>query len=127
MTPLQRGVYRVIWVALAVSMCIYGVIDWIVIGKHVHLQPLEQELRSPLVLGLYGAAVLMFIAALRFTEWSKQPIFVARLAFFESCAIFGLVASFLTNDWRLFLPTWALAMLGFLQTLPPSAEYTPGP
>lgn len=127
MTPLQRRLFQVIWVGLVVASCIYGVIDYIVIGPHFHLQTFEDELRSPLVLGLYGAALLTFLGAFRLTAVRKQPVFVARLALFEACAIFGLVAAFATNDWRLFLPTWALAMVGFLQTLPPSAEYTPGP
>ena len=125
MTPLQRRQFQIIWLGLVVATCIYGVIDYVVIGQRVHLQTLEQEIRSPLVLALYGLALLMFLGAFRFTALDKQPVFIARLAFFESCAIFGLIASFLTNDWRLFLPTFALAMLGFVQTLPPSAEYTP--
>ena len=127
MTPLQRRVFQLIWVALFIASCIYGVIDYVVVGAQVHLQTLEQELRSPIVLTLYGAAIVVFFAAFAFQRTRLQNIFVARLALFESCAIFGLVAAFLTNDWRLFLPTWALSIIGFLQTLPPTAEYTPGP
>lgn len=108
-------------------MGIYAIIDWVVLGARVHMQTLEQELRSPIVLVLYIAAAVTFLGAFALRDTRRQPIFIARLAVFEACAIYGLVASFVTNDWRLFFPTWALAMLGFVQTLPPSAEYTPGP
>ena len=119
--------FQIIWLALVTATCIYGVIDYVVVGHLVHLQTLEQELRSPVVLALYGAAALTFLGVLALTATRRRQIFIARLALFESVAIYGLLAAFLTNDWRLFLPTWALAMLGFVQTLPPSAEYTPGP
>lgn len=120
--------FQIIWLALATASCIYGVIDWVVIGRLVHLQTFEQEIRSPTVLALYGAAAAAFlVATFALTATRRREIFIARLALFEACAIFGLIAAFLTNDWRLFLPAWALAMLGFVQTLPPSAEYTPGP
>jgi hypothetical protein len=119
--------FQFIWLALVTATCVYGVIDYVVIGHLVHLQTFEQELRSAAVLVLYGAAAATFLAAFALKATRRRRIFIARLALFESVAIYGLVASFLTNDWRLFLPTWALAMLGFVQTLPPSAEYTPGP
>src|SRR3954452_13574862 len=127
MTPTERRIFRLIWVALATATCIYGVIDYVVIGPLVHLQTIEQELRTPVVLALYAIATLTFLGAFGLAATRRRPIFIARLALFESVAIYGLIASFVTNDWRLFLPTWALAMLGFVQTLPPSAEYTPGP
>lgn len=127
MTPLQRRALQLIWVALFVATCIYGVIDWVVVGHLTHLQTFEQELRSPTVLLLYGLAIATFLAALAVRTWQRQNLFVMRLALFEACALFGLVAAFLTNDWRLFVPAWALSALGFLQTIPPSAEYTPGP
>jgi len=119
--------FQIIWLALVTATCIYGVIDYVVIGRLVHLQTFEQELRSPAVLALYGAAVLTFLGAFALSATRQRQIFIMRLALYESIEIYGLVAAFLTNDWRLFLPTWALAMLGFVQTLPPSAEYTPGP
>lgn len=127
MTPSQRRVFQLIWVALFFASCIYAVIDYIVIGQHVHVQTLEQELRSPLVLALYGAAAATFLCAFALQSTRRQNIFTARLALFEACAIFALLAAFVTNDWRLYLPGWALAVLGFVQTLPPTAEYTPGP
>lgn len=127
MTPLQRRVFQLIWVALFIATCIYGVIDWVVVGPHFHVQTLEQELRSSMVLGFYAVGVAVFLSAFALTATRRQNIFMARLALFEACAICGLLAAFLTNDWRLYLPTWALAAIGFLQTLPPSAEYTPGP
>ena len=127
MTPLQRRVFQFIWVGLFIASCIYGVIDYVVIGPLVPLRTFEEELRSPLVLALYGAAALAFLGGFSLTGTRRQNIFTMRLALFETCAIFGLIAAFVTNDWRLFLPAWALAALGFLQTLPPRAEYTPGP
>lgn len=125
MTPSQRRVFQVVWVALFIATCIYAVLDWVVVGHLVHVQTFEQELRSPLVLVLYALAVVTFLAAFAFQATRRQNIYVARLALFEACAVFGLIAAFLTNDWRLFLPTWALAVVGFVQTLPPRAEYTP--
>jgi len=119
--------FQFIWLALVTATCIYGVVDYVVIGHLVHLQTFEQELRSPIILVLYGAAAITFLGAFALSATRQRQIFIMRLALYESIAIYGLVAAFLTNDWRLFLPTWALAMLGFVQTLPPSAEYTPGP
>jgi len=119
--------FQFIWLALVTATCIYGVVDYVVLSRLVHLQTFEQELRSPTVLALYSAAVLTFLGAFALSATRRRQIFIARLALYESIAIYGLLAAFLTNDWRLFLPTWALAMLGFVQTLPPSAEYTPGP
>jgi len=119
--------FQIIWLALVTATCIYGVIDYVVIGHLVHLQTFEQELRSTPVLALYAAAALTFLGAFALKATRRRQIFIARLALFEAVAIYGLIAAFLTNDWRLFLPTWALSMLGFVQTLPPSAEYTPGP
>ncbi len=44
--------------------------------------------------------------------------FIVRLALFEATAIYGMVAAFLTYDWRLFAPTWILAVAGFIQSFP---------
>jgi len=127
MMPAERRAFQLIWVALFIATCIYSVVDWIVIRPQIRVHGFEAEIRSPLVLVLYGAAVATFLGALMISPPRRREKFIARLALFESCAIFGLVAAFVTNDWRLFFPTWVLALIGFLQTLPPSAEYTPGP
>jgi len=127
MTPTERRQLQIIWVGLVTASCIYGVIDWVVVGRLVHVKSLEQELRSPVVLALYGVAALTFLTALGVRITPRRQMLIVRLALFEAVAIYGLLAAFLTNDWRLFLPTWVLAMLGFVQTLPPSAEYTPRP
>jgi hypothetical protein len=127
MMPAERRAFQFVWVGLVVASCIYGVIDWIVIRPQIRMNGFEAEIRSPMVLVLYGAAVLTFLGALAISPGRRREKFITRLALFESVAIFGLIAAFVTNDWRLFVPTWALAIIGFLQTLPPSAEYTPGP
>jgi hypothetical protein len=127
MMPAERRTFQFIWVALVVATCIYGVIDWIVVRPQIRVNGFEQEIRSPLVLVLYAAAVVSFFGALTIAPARRREKFIARMALCESVAIFGLVAAFVTNDWRLFIPTWALALIGFLQTMPPSAEYTPGP
>ena len=127
MMPAERRALQFVWVGLVVASCIYGVIDWIVIRPQVRLNGFEAEIRSPLVLVLYGAAVATFLGALMIVPGRRREKFIARLALFEAVTIFGLIAAFVTNDWRLFLPGWALAALGFVQTLPPRAEYTPGP
>lgn len=127
MTPLERRIWQLMWVALFIATCIYGVVDFIVIRPLVPLQTLEDELRSPIVLVLYGLAVVIFFIG-RSIPYPTRNRYTTRLALLESCAIFGLVAAFLTNDWRLYFPTWVLAAIGFLQTLPPRIEerYTPG-
>jgi hypothetical protein len=38
--------------------------------------------------------------------------------------IFGLVAAFLTKDWRLYLFPWALAIVGFIRELPRESSRT---
>lgn len=125
--PTERRTFQFVWVALVVATCIYGVIDWIVIRPQIRVNGFEAELRSPIVLVLYAAAVATFLGALTISPSRRREKFITRLALFESVAIFGLIAAFVTNDWRLFIPAWALAIVGFLQSLPPSAEYTPGP
>jgi hypothetical protein len=43
---------------------------------------------------------------------------IAALALFEACAIYGLVAAFFARDWRLFLPTWIVGLIGMLRVYP---------
>jgi cation transport ATPase len=125
--PLERRIRQLMWVALFIATCIYGVVDFIVIRPLLPLHTFEDELRTPVVLVLYALAIVAFVIG-RSIAVSSRNRYTARLALMESCAIFGLVAAFVLNDWRLYFPTWVLSAIGFLQTFPPRVEerYTPG-
>ena len=57
-------------------------------------------------------------AALPLKHAPARTRMIMSLAIFESCAIFGLVSTFLLQDWRLYLAPWALAVIGFLRSWP---------
>jgi hypothetical protein len=109
----------VIWFAIVFSTVLYLLIAVIRSGP---LGDFEAVTRQPVVLGLYGAALAAFLAGWlvvrQIVSGPPRMTMVAALAVFESCAIFGLVAAFLTSDWRTYLGPWALALIGFLREWP---------
>jgi hypothetical protein len=134
---------RVIWFVLLMSIVIYGVIAWMVVGS-VPEGPFAEAIADPLVIGFYaggvGAFVMAFImssAVHRRTAMRGAPrppaspagemltvpprtrvALVVRWSLIEACAVFGLVAAFLESDPRLFLPLGALAIAGMLLNYP---------
>jgi hypothetical protein len=111
---------RVIFFAILLSTVIYAVIVWATTFQRVAAQSLEDELQSPITLGLYGAGLVMYIMAFviptRIPRRSAR--YIARWAMLESIAIFGLIDALLFGDWRLYLPPWIIALIGFSRAFP---------
>jgi hypothetical protein len=111
---------RVIFFAIIVSTVVYAVVVWAATDQRIAAQSLEDELRSPVTLGLYAAAVVMFIMA--FVVPTRIPRrsarYIARWAMLESVAVFGLVDALIFNDWRLYLPPWIVALIGLSRAFP---------
>lgn len=109
------------------STFIYAVIFYSLSREWPRPGAFAASVQQRLVLILYAAAVASFFGALiipsRISHHHQR--FITRLALFESCAIFGLLAAFLTRDWRLFIAPWALALVGFISNYP-SDETTAG-
>lgn len=111
---------KIIWFAIVMSTFIYGLMlyflaqDWPAPGSF------DEAVRKPMVLPIYMVAMLSFLGAFMLPRAFRDPkqAWIASLALFESCAVFGLVVAFLNQDWRLFLPGWALSLLGFFIRFP---------
>ena len=48
----------------------------------------------------------------------RQTTLTVKLMMLDTVAIFGLVGAFVAHDWRLYVPTWALASVGLLRSFP---------
>ncbi len=110
---------RILWLAIVMSTVIYAVVAFVIAGAPE--RSFEENVKLPMTLGLYGVAFSMFVAGLAFSSISKAPpqtTMIVTLAMFESCAIFGLVAAFLVSDWRLYIPAWIVALIGFVRQFP---------
>lgn len=113
---------RIIWFAILFSTVIYA---GIIYTLHGHPEgTFDAAVRKPLVLPFYGAAFGCFMAGLvgfsALRERDPRAGLIVRLALFEATAIMGLVAAMLAQDWRLYLPTWAVAVIGFVREWPES-------
>lgn len=117
----------VIWFGIVMSTVIYLVMAVALGGE---TGDFDESVRSSYVPVLYGLALLAFIAGWlvvpRVVKSNARTRMVATMAVFEACAIFGLIAAFLTQDWRLYLGPWALALFGFIREFP-RGETTTGP
>lgn len=86
----------------------------------------EESVKHPIVLGLSLASLAAFIAGIVVSTSmrGKNPwqAFIVALGLFEACAVFGLTAAFFMQDWRVFIPSWVLALVGFLREWPSSSE-----
>jgi len=111
---------RIIWFAIAFSTVLYAVIAYATSPSP--RQPYDAAVKNPLVLVMYFAALSAFVAGNVVPAMLKhapaRTRMIMSLAIFESCAIFGLVSTFLLQDWRLYLAPWALAVIGFLRSWP---------
>ena len=111
---------RILWFAIAFSTVLYAVVAY---GTSPSpRQPYDEAVKNPLVLVMYFAAFSAFVAGNVVPAVLKhapaRTRMILALAIFESCAIFGLVSTFLMEDWRLYLAPWALAVIGFLRVWP---------
>jgi hypothetical protein len=135
--PLHRTLW-VLWGAMIFSVALYGVIARVAVPEQ-NKQPLSEALENVVVLTLYGIGVLSFLLGIwipRLLQKSSEPgimpsmgpdasltprlmpAFTVQYAIFESVAIYGLIAAFLQQDWRLFIGPAALSIAGFLIAAP---------
>jgi hypothetical protein len=113
---------KVLWFALVFSTVIYAGIAYALFPNPEG--SFEDAVRQQTTLIFYGLAVCSFLFGLTLPgrvpgPWRKKMIIA--MGVFESCAIAGLVAAFLARDYRLFIPTWIIALLGMWKMYP-SAE-----
>lgn len=112
-----------IWFAIVMSTFIYAVIVYALSRDWPRPGALEASLQKTVVLVLYVLAIADFVMAHVLSRMmsNHRARYVSKLALFASCAIYGLLAAFLTQDWRLYIPAWALALIGFAQSYPSDA------
>jgi hypothetical protein len=119
---------KLIWFAIAFSTVIYAVMAYTIASQPP--QSFDESVRNPIVMVVYGLAVLSFVAGLAIPALLRrapaQTRMIVTLAVFESCAVFGLIGAFISRDWRVYLPAWALAVIGFMRAWP-SGEVTAVP
>ncbi len=114
-------VERIIWFAIFTSTLIYLLVAFLVAQRGA-ARSFEEAVRGSNVLVLYAVSLVAFlIGTFPPAQMRNQPPrvrMITKLAIFESCAVYGLVAAFMHSDWRLYLAPWALAIVGFLRTYP---------
>jgi hypothetical protein len=103
---------RLLWFALVFTTFLYGVLAYAT-SRNFRLQPIELMLRRPFMIAAYVIGVALFFLALRMTRH-----FIAQLALFDAVAIMGLLAAMILRDWRIYLPAWGLALVGFVRVYP---------
>jgi cell division protein FtsW (lipid II flippase) len=106
---------QVIYFAILMSTLIYGAIAWTSTNAAVPAKTLPDELRAPLTIGLYAAAVVAFVIA---TIVRARRLLIVRWAMLEAACICGLVAAFVFGDWRLYAIVWIPAVAGFIALYP---------
>jgi hypothetical protein len=119
---------RIIWAAIVMSTVVYFVILWTAMRDRPFTRPLEQSLRDPRTIEAYAIAVVLYFMAFivsggverrggRGMENMRRAA-IMRFAILEGVCVIGLVVAFLESDWRLYLPTFVLAFIGFARSLP---------
>lgn len=121
---MNASTLRVIWIALTISIVLYGVIAFIAVLPSEPAQPFDAFFSNPIILGAHVMGLTMLIMSFVIPpvlsrRGPKPQSFVIRWAMIESAAIFGLVAAFIGEDPRLFLPLGALAIAAILLAFPP--------
>lgn len=130
---------RIIWMAMVISVLIYGFTAWTITRGGEPKPPVEETIQHSTVQVLYGLGVMMFILSsvvprmvLRGRDDGRQPrrtlgygvpneirvALIIRFAMLELVAIFGLISAFMFKDGRLFIPLAMLSLVGFLMALP---------
>jgi hypothetical protein len=111
---------KLIWFALVFSTVIYAAIIYTLYPNPQG--SFEDSLKRPYTLILYGMALLDFLLGLVLPslQANRPPRLrmVVSMAIFESSVIFGLIAAFFAQDWRVFVPTWALGLMGMWRMYP---------
>jgi hypothetical protein len=119
-TILFMNQQKIIWFAIVFSTVMYFVVAYMLVP--VPAQPFEQSVRSVLTLAMYVPAFVVFLAALVVPGMNQalppRTKMIVAIAMFEACAIMGLMAAILQKDWRLYIPTWIAAVIGFIREFP---------
>lgn len=118
---------RIIWAAILMSTVIYFVVLWTSLRNRPFTRALEQSLRDPRTMAAYGVAIVLYFAAFIIAggierrghgDAAIRRAAIIRFAILESVCVIGLVVAFVEEDWRLYLPTFVLAFIGFARSLP---------
>jgi hypothetical protein len=112
---------KMIWLGIVMSTFIYAGIVYTMFPNPEGA--FEDGVKKQITLILYGVALATFVAALVVpnaihARSAARLKMVVALALFESCAIYGLLAAFLARDWRLFVPTWIVGLIGMWRVYP---------
>ena len=119
--PLNALGNKVVYFALIFSTFIYCFIVWFMFADKEPSGTLQQELHRMDVLALMILSAAMFVVSI------AMRVGVQRWAFVESSCILGLVATFMTSDWRLFAGAWVLSLVGYALAFPTAEEQTTAP
>ena len=104
------------------SVALYGVIAYVM--APVGEQPFDAAFSNPIILALRIAGIGMFAMSfilssiLMKRSANVRGAMLIRWAMIESAAVFGLLAAFIGNDVRLFIPLGARAIAGMLIAYP---------
>jgi len=111
---------KIFWFGIFLSTLIYAVVLYSLSKNWPRPGSFDDAIRKPIPAVLYLVALATFALAFAVPRIirHRDPAFIAALALFEACAIYGLLAAFLTQDWRLYLAPWALAVIGFMTRFP---------
>jgi len=125
-TASNKSPLPVIWFALTVSVTLYGVIAYVMAPAGE--QPFDAAFSNPIILALHIAGIGMFVMSFVLSSMlmkrssNVRGAMIVRWAMIESAAVFGLLAAFIGNDVRLFIPLGALAIAGMLMAYPRSED-----
>lgn len=111
---------KIIWFGIFMSTFIYAAVLYSLSKNWPKPGSFDDAVRQTIPAVLYLAALASFAAAFAVPRIIKlsHPAFITTLALFEACAIYGLTAAFITQDWRLYLAPWALSLIGFMSRFP---------
>jgi hypothetical protein len=116
---------RVIWAAILMSTIIYFAVLWTAMHERPFTRSLENALRDPRTIGAYVIAIILYFAAFmisgsmeRRRARDARRAAIIRFAILESVCVVGVAIAFIEGDWRLYLPTFVLAFIGFARSLP---------
>ena len=70
---------------------------------------------------------LLLLSAVAFVSSLHLPADIWRWGALEAISIWGLMATFWTNDWRFFAGGWTLSLIGFALAFPQDEEQTTAP
>lgn len=115
---------KIMWFSFVMSTVIYLVVLF-TLAPELPQHSYEESLRGRLTMTLYAAAFVVFLAGFILPGRIEAPArvrMILRMAFFEACAINGLLAAFFAQDWRVYLAPWVLALLGFVSAFPKENE-----